>query len=45
LEFVPCLTRSVAGGTEIISLGHPLLDDYLAFCGEMGVKPDPFIYS
>jgi len=31
LEFVPCLTRSVAGGIETITLGHPLLDDYLAF--------------
>jgi len=31
LEFVPCLARSVEGGTEIITLGHPLLDDYLAF--------------
>jgi len=31
LEFVPCLTRSVEGGIEIITLGHPLLDDYLAF--------------
>ena len=31
MEFVPCLTRSVEGGIEIITLGHPLLDDYLAF--------------
>ena len=31
MEFVPCLARSVEGGTEIITLGHPLLDDYLAF--------------
>jgi integrase/recombinase XerD len=32
LEFTPCLTRSVTGGgIEVITLGHPLLDDYLAF--------------
>jgi integrase/recombinase XerD len=32
LEFVPCLDRSVAdGGIQAITLGHPLLDDYLAF--------------
>ena len=31
MEFVPCLTRSVERGIEIITLGHPLLDDYLAF--------------
>jgi integrase/recombinase XerD len=28
---MPCLTRSAAGGIETITLGHPLLDDYLAF--------------
>ena len=32
LEFMPCLVRSVADGEiEKITLGHPLLDDYLAF--------------
>jgi integrase/recombinase XerD len=32
LEFRPCLARSMAdGGIEVITLGHPLLDDYLAF--------------
>jgi hypothetical protein len=32
LEFVPCLVRSsVDGGIPVITLGHPLLDDYLAF--------------
>src|SRR5713101_1900054 len=29
---MPCLARSTAdGGIEVIRLGHPLLDDYLAF--------------
>ena len=32
LEFMPCLVRSAAGdGIQVIRLGHPLLDDYLAF--------------
>jgi integrase/recombinase XerD len=32
LEFLPCLVRSTAdGGIPVIRLGHPLLDDYLAF--------------
>jgi len=32
LEFMPCLVRSTAeGGIPVITLGHPLLDDYLAF--------------
>jgi integrase/recombinase XerD len=32
LEFTPCLTRSVTGtGVKAITLGHRLLDDYLAF--------------
>ena len=32
MEFMPCLVRSAAEG-EIrkITLGHPLLDDYLVF--------------
>jgi hypothetical protein len=30
LDFTPCLARSAAGGEiEKITLGHPLLDDYL----------------
>ena len=30
--FVPCLTRHLRGSKlESITLGHPLLDDYLAF--------------
>ena len=29
---MPCLVRSTAeGGIQAITLGHPLLDDYLAF--------------
>jgi len=32
LEFMPCLVRSAADGEiEKITLGHPLLDDYLVF--------------
>ena len=32
LEFMPCLVRSTGdGGIPVIRLGHPLLDDYLAF--------------
>jgi integrase/recombinase XerD len=32
LEFAPCLTRSMTGdGIEKVTLGHPLLDDYLGF--------------
>ena len=32
MEFMPCLVRSTAdGGIPVITLGHPLLDDYLAF--------------
>jgi len=32
LEFMPCLVRSTGdGGIGVIRLGHPLLDDYLAF--------------
>ena len=31
-EFMPCLVRSNRGSElESITLGHPLLDDYLAF--------------
>ncbi|MFN2556646.1 MAG: site-specific integrase, partial [Nitriliruptorales bacterium] len=34
LAFMPCLVRSVQGSdVEAISLGHPLLDEYLAFVG------------
>ena len=32
LEFIPCLVRSTGDdGIPVIRLGHPLLDDYLAF--------------
>ena len=31
MEFTPCLVRSTADGIEVIRLGDPLLDDYLAF--------------
>jgi integrase/recombinase XerD len=32
LEFMPCLVRSTGDdGIPVIRLGHPLLDDYLAF--------------
>jgi hypothetical protein len=32
LEFLPWLVRSTGdGGIPVIRLGHPLLDDYLAF--------------
>ena len=32
LEFMPCLVRSTGDdGIQVIRLGHPLLDDYLAF--------------
>ena len=32
MEFMPCLVRSTEdGGIPVIRLGHPLLDDYLAF--------------
>ena len=32
MEFMPCLVRSTGdGGIGVIRLGHPLLDDYLAF--------------
>ncbi len=32
MEFMPCLVRPTAeGGIQAIRLGHPLLDDYLAF--------------
>ena len=32
MEFMPCLARSAADGQiEKITLGHPLLDDYLVF--------------
>ncbi|HUK69960.1 MAG TPA: tyrosine-type recombinase/integrase [Streptosporangiaceae bacterium] len=32
LEFTPCLDRSVTGGgVQVVTLGHRLLDDYLAF--------------
>ena len=34
MTFTPCLVRSQGGeGVEAITLGHPLLDDYLAFVG------------
>jgi integrase/recombinase XerD len=34
MTFVPCLERSVEGSElRAIALGHPLLDDYLAFVG------------
>jgi integrase/recombinase XerD len=37
LEFMPCLNRSVtAAGIQVITLGHPLLDDYLAFVAARG---------
>lgn len=32
MDFMPCLACSAAGGEiEKITLGHPLLDDYLVF--------------
>ena len=34
VTFVPCLVRSMHGSeVRALSLGHPLLDDYLAFVG------------
>ena len=37
MTFVPCLTRSVEGGElRAITLGHPLVDDYLEFVGARG---------
>src|SRR6266571_1638522 len=37
LEFMPCLARSTADGEiEKITLGHPLLDDYLVFVAARG---------
>ncbi len=37
MEFMPCLARSTAdGGIPVITLGHPLLDDYLAFVAARG---------
>src|SRR5450755_2928738 len=37
MTFVPCLVRSIEG-SEIVSitLGHPLVDDYLEFVGARG---------
>lgn len=36
-QFVPCLTRHLRGGElASITLGHPLLDDYLAFVAVRG---------
>ena len=39
MTFVPCLVRSVEG-SEIVSitLGHPLLDDYLEFVAARGAR-------
>ena len=37
MTFVPCLERSVEDGElRAITLGHPLLDDYLEFVGARG---------
>ena len=37
MEFMPRLVRSTAdGGIPVITLGHPLLDDYLAFVAARG---------
>ncbi len=34
MTFIPCLVRARRGGElRAISLGHPVLDDYLAFVG------------
>lgn len=37
MTFVPCLTRSMEGSAVVsITLGHPLLDDYLEFVAARG---------
>lgn len=42
MAWVPVLTRCAEEGALSLSLGHPLLDDYLAFVGVVSARARQF---